>query len=69
MRRALKPGPRIVSECMIPVIAYGRGQPHIHIYTCSIWGLYLLPMGQKRRMWYTDLALNTFVRLADLNIL
>ena len=34
--------------------------------TCPIWVLYLIPMAWKRHMWSTDLALVTFLRLADL---
>ena len=33
-----------------------------------IWALYLIPMAEKRHLWSTDLALATFLRLADLII-
>ena len=36
--------------------------------TCPIWVLYLIPMAWKRHQCSTDLALVTFLRLADLNI-
>ena len=36
--------------------------------TCPIWVLYLIPMAWKRHLWSTDMALVTFLRLADLII-
>ena len=36
--------------------------------TCQIWVLYLIPMAWKRHLWLTNMALVTFLRLADLII-
>ena len=36
--------------------------------TCPVWVLYLIPMAWKRHLWSSDLALVTFLTLADLII-